>query len=123
MSNFIISNKIIDAAMRYICAFHKDNNPKERFINAQSLRNCNGIPKDMDLDYLVNKLVAMGYILYHVPPGFPTERIDLTKQGLCYFETKRNLRLEFWAKSIAAPIIVSIIISILTNVIYLLLSN
>lgn len=114
MKQYIISEKTVSTAMRFILNFDKENNDNRRFINAQSLTRCPEIPKDYDPEYLVKKLVSLGYIAYSRPDGFPCKKITLTDQGRCYFETRRAMRKQLLIRSVLLPIAVAFATTVLT---------
>jgi hypothetical protein len=100
-------------AMQILCAW--DNRKKDNasdFINLIALKKERFSVKN-PLEHLVDYLVKLGYIRKVVENG--EKGVALTESGKCYFEQRARRNHNFWLKSIAIPIIVSIITTITTH--------
>lgn len=110
----IISKKKREKALRLIIDF-ESKRKKDTYIDEEYLI-YHGFDKLEALQTL-EVLNGMGYIKYNNKPRITEKYISLTDKGICYFETKKDARVEFIKKNIIVPIIVSIITTLATLII------
>lgn len=109
-----ISKKKREKVLKLIRDF-EEKREKNTYITEEYLFN-KGVSKDEILQIL-RVLEGMEYIEYKNVFATSQKYIFLTDKGKCYFETKKDDRIDFIKKNIFVPIIVSVITTLTTLVI------
>ena len=106
-----ISKRKREKIIKLISDFEKQNKPKH-YITIEFFIHRGFIEED--IAQILSVLEGMGYIEYKSLPRVAKKYISLTNKGRCYFETKKDDRIEFIKRNILVPIIVSVITTLVT---------